>query len=416
MNVWLISIFEQTPVDNVSSTRFMNIADEALALGHRVTFFASTFKHNTKVQRYPETTRASINPSYQVAFIKSLSYRKNLGFKRIFSHYQYSKRLVREFRTHDLPDVIYIAFPPMSIAFEVSKWAAKKNIPVIIDVIDPWPDIFRAAFPKLPKVAFDILLSPMTWKLRFILKKVSGVTAISDQYIRWARNYEPRITNTLCAYPAVKLKDMQQRLHEIDKVTQRDPNKLRVIYAGSLASSYDMPTILGAAELLNKKYENQIEFVIAGAGPQEQMIREHEGRLSNLKFLGRLPKDELLKEYFLSDLGLIQHVKGATQSVTYKLFDLLASNLPILNSLESEMKDIILNNKVGLFNAPGDANQLAENIELLFKDREKLKTFKENGLRLTREQGDATVVYQRAVRFMESIVEKNRMKNGSANA
>src|SRR5690606_40087903 len=105
------------------------------------------------------------------------------------------------------------------------------------------------------------------------------------------------------------------------------------------------PTILKAAKILNDRHGDKIQFVIAGAGPQAELIKKYLSELTNLKYLGRIPKTELLKEYYLSDVGLTQHVKGASQSVTYKLFDLLSCGLPILNSLESEMKNIILDNR-----------------------------------------------------------------------
>src|SRR5205823_690258 len=116
-----------------------------------------------------------------------------------------------------------------------------------------------------------------------------------------------------------------------------------------------------------------------------------------LTYLGRLPKDELMKEYYKADIGMTQHIKGATQSVTYKLFDLLVCGLPIMNSLESEMKDIILNNEVGMFNKPHDPEQLAANIEKLYLDRALLGRMKKNAIDLTARSGDALVVYNKAV-------------------
>src|SRR5690606_21601938 len=115
-----------------------------------------------------------------------------------------------------------------------------------------------------------------------------------------------------------------------------------------------------------------VHFYIAGTGPQLHLIETYLEESDNLTYLGRLPKDELMKFYAFSDLGLTQHMKGASQSVTYKLFDLLASGLPILNSLESEMKDIILDKKVGLHNDPGNAEQLRDNILYFYKNKNEL--------------------------------------------
>ena len=127
---------------------------------------------------------------------------------------------------------------------------------------------------------------------------------------------------------------------------------------------------------------------------------------SNLNYLGRLPKEQLMEEYYKADLGLTQHIRGATQSVTYKLFDLLACGLPIMNSLESEMKAIILNNQVGFHNESGDANQLATNILSCYNDRTLLETMKQNALALTSREGDSAIVYAKALDYMEHIAQK----------
>jgi glycosyltransferase involved in cell wall biosynthesis len=111
-----------------------------------------------------------------------------------------------------------------------------------------------------------------------------------------------------------------------------------------------------------------------------------------------------MEEYYVSDIGLTQHIKGATQSVTYKLFDLLACGLPIMNSLESEMKSIIVDYKVGFHNSPGDFEQLAKNIHLCYEDSALLSAMKTNALQLTAEQGDSKMVYENALHFIENQV------------
>ena len=112
-------------------------------------------------------------------------------------------------------------------------------------------------------------------------------------------------------------------------------------------------------------YGQAIQFVIAGDGPQKGVVEQYASLNGNLRYLGRISKDRLMKEYAKARMGLIQHTENATQSVTYKLFDLLGAGLPILNSLESEMKDIILENQVGLHNRPGKIEELVNNIDLL---------------------------------------------------
>ncbi len=397
MNIWLVSIFEQTPIDKVFSTRFISIADEALSRGHKVTFWGSTFKHNTKEQRFDKTTYLDHKDNYRLVFVKSMQYEKNVAPKRLISHAILGKEMVKEMQKTGKPDVILLAFPPISLAYEVTAWAKNKGIPLIIDIIDPWPSSFEKAVPGWASFLKDAIFSIPRKRLTESLKRVDVITAISNQYLDWSSNFF-EVEAKECLYPAADFAVIQRYIKD-SKSLDLPQKKLNLIYAGSLASSYDIATILEAAHEL-ATYED-IHFFIAGAGPQEDKIEAYTEDHSNLTFLGRLAKDVLMQYYAHCDLGMTQHIEGATQSVTYKLFDLLSAGLPILNSLESEMKDIIVNNKVGMHNSPGNAQELAQNILSFYENPEKLKSYKENGLKLAREVGDTKVIYKRFVDLLE---------------
>jgi glycosyltransferase involved in cell wall biosynthesis len=406
MNIWLISIFEQTPLDNSYSWRFMGIAETAAKNGHKVTFIASTFRHTSKKQRYLKTTRVNVAENYDMLYVKSLGYKKNVSFKRLYSHYEYSKRLVKEIeKIETKPDVILLAYPPMSIASEITKWAKQKKIPTVIDIIDPWPDILnknrKGVFGMVPAFA----VAPLKNKVTRIFTDVTAISAISKKYVEWGTSYCSKHKNCKWFYPAVDLTAIQNDIAAVATTEKTNPDEFRLVYAGSLAVSYDIKTILRAAEILYPTYGNKIKLIIAGKGIQDIDIKEYLTKYDNVAYLGWLAKEQLLKEYFKADVGLAQYTIGSTQTVTYKLFDLLSFNLPILNSLVGEMNDIILDNKVGLFNEPGNAQQLADNIELLYKDRNLLTALTNNCAPVTAKLGDSKVVYKNMIDYLGEVAD-----------
>ena len=402
MNIWLVSIFEQTPIDHVFSTRFICIAEEALSRGHKITFWGSTFKHNTKEQRFESTTAVKQHDNYKLIFVKSKAYEKNISFRRLHSHALLAKEMVKEFNQQkEKPDILLMAFPPISLTNEVSKWTSANNIPLCLDIIDPWPDLFEKVIPSWASILSKLIFYVPKKKVRNAFSKVDVITAISNQYLDWSEKYH-KVPQKECLYPAADFEAIRDYINKAEPINARK-YKLDIIYAGSLASSYDIPTLLKAAKILQ---EEDIHFYIAGAGPQEEMIQNYIRNASNVSYLGRLSKEELMRYYAHCDLGMTQHIKGATQSVTYKLFDLLAAGLPILNSLESEMCTIILNNRVGLHNPPGNVSVLVENIRLYLSNPIKLKEDKENGFKLAKEVGDTAVIYRRFVNLLEETSRK----------
>lgn len=404
MNIWLVSIFENTPLDDNLNTRYNSIAKEASNRNHQVTFWSSTFRHNVKKQRILANNEVLISENIKVKFVEAKSYSNNISFSRMLSHFNLGKKMIKAFNNQpELPDVIVIAFPPISTAFEVVQWAKKKSIPAIIDIIDPWPDVFIQHMAGIKRSIVHLGVTPLQRKTAIAFRNSSAVMAISKQYIDWAKQYTKEQKKSAYFYPAVQFEEIKKQL-EVAKTKRTKQNDiLTVIYAGSLGFSYDLPTILKAAELLEKK-QPQIQFIIAGDGPQKTIVEDYQSTHSNLKYLGRLSKEKLMEEYYVSDIGLTQHIKGATQSVTYKLFDLLACGLPIMNSLESEMKSIIVDHKVGFHNNPSDFEQLAKNILRCYEDKALLSAMKVNALQLTAEQGDSKTVYENALHFIEAQV------------
>ena len=252
MKIWLISIFEQTPIDKVFSTRFNSIGNEAVKRGHKVTYFASTFKHNTKNQRFDKTTKLKENDNFELVFIKSPSYSGNISAKRLKAHYDFAKEARKEIENHPKPDVILMAFPPITLSTEISSWARKQGIPVIMDIIDPWPSTFTIAVPGMLRPAANLALFPMERNLKKTLGNVSAVTAISQQYVDWAKGYYPGISKSKVFYPAADFDLMREHIQKWKNLVSKDSEKLTLIYAGSLAKSYDIKCILEAAGSLEK--------------------------------------------------------------------------------------------------------------------------------------------------------------------
>ena len=168
----------------------------------------------------------------------------------MYSHWKFSKTLVNFCNAQPKPDVIYLGYPPISMAYEVSNFAVKNNIPLVLDIIDPWPDTFKHAIPG-PDIAKSSLLFPFLLKVKGIFNENNNVTGISNQYIQWAASFKNNVKLLRCFYPAVNFIKITNTIAELKREV-KDDGKFNVIYAGSLAISYDVKCILDAASILEK--------------------------------------------------------------------------------------------------------------------------------------------------------------------
>ncbi|WP_138429456.1 glycosyltransferase family 4 protein [Fodinibius saliphilus] len=403
MNIWTISLFDPTPYDNVGNLRFIQIANAAIKGGHQVTHFTSTFRHTSKKQRFNKDTTLPIEPGYSVEYIRSKGYKKNISIKRIFAHRDFAQQLIDSLAGRHKPDIIFISMPPIVSAARVVEWASENDIPIVVDIIDPWPDSFIKDVPNALKPLSRVFIQPFYNRVRGVFRNADAVTSISNGYLDWAKSQCKTIRQTKCFYPAQDLEAIQSKIEDFKKTESRNEEVLRIIYVGSLGSSYDIPAIVKASEIMDKKHPGQTEFIVAGVGPQSEIVEEYQKKLGNLQYLGWISDEELIRQYFLSDLGLIQHKNNFTQTVTYKLFSYLSAGLPILNSLQSEMADIISENNVGLNNMNGDYKKLVKNIEYFLYNRDQLQLYKQNAIALTKEKGDSNSVYGEMIAFFEEI-------------
>jgi len=77
----------------------------------------------------------------------SLKYKKNVSIERIINHhilaYKFSKLAELEVQ----PDVVLCSYPTIELSLVATKYGKRKNVPVIIDVRDLWPDNFLDMVP-----------------------------------------------------------------------------------------------------------------------------------------------------------------------------------------------------------------------------------------------------------------------------
>ena len=399
MNIWIVSLFEPTPLDKTRPMRFMSVANAAIQHGYKLTHFACTFRHSTKVQRFKGNHVEKINPKHEIHYVYGPVYKKNISYSRLKSHQVFTKNLMNHIKTLERPDVVLIAFPPISTAFKLGNWCKLNQIPYVIDIIDPWPDVFERFIPKAFKGVSKIALKPYRKKVKQIMEKASGVSSISKAYTEWALSvgFEKSKPREFF-YPSVPIDEIHQKLNKIEASPS---GKLTLIYAGNFGVAYDIPIILEVAKQFDKDFPGQTEFVFCGAGHYQEQIAKQSEQTNNLTFLGRLGYDDLMKAYKNADLGLAQYAKGATQTVTYKLFDYLAAGLPVLNSLPTEMAEIIEEYEVGANNLPDEPQKLFENIKLYFENKDLLEDHKKRAIETTKAIGDNKTVYTKFINFLE---------------
>src|SRR5262249_20840318 len=121
-----------------------------------------------------------------IFLVRTLSYKRNISIRRLVSYALLS--VSTALRLLSLPrkaDVIMCVGPVEEI-FLVSLYCRLKKIPLVLDVVDLWPDLYLKAFPNWARPAARLLLYPYFMLAKAAYRRATHVTAVSDAYAQWA--------------------------------------------------------------------------------------------------------------------------------------------------------------------------------------------------------------------------------------
>ena len=190
-----------------------------------------------------------------------------------------------------------------------------------------------------------------------------------------------------------------------------DRDKFYVTYCGNIGLSQNMDMLLEVAKALESN-EN-IHFVLVGNGAYLEQVKQiiNDKNVQNVTLLPFQPYEDISHVFSLGDVGLVISKPGiGAASVPSKTWSILSASRPVLaNFDENELRNIIENNKCGIFTKAGDKVAFTDAILKLYSDKELCKEMGMKGRQfilnnLTREIGT-----QKYVNVIKQIVNHNKL-------
>lgn len=384
------------------------IADELRRRGHSVVWWSTTFFHPTKQLLFPDSTEVMISDGYGIRLIKGLPYQTNISLRRYLHYKLLAHRFQRICAREDPPDLIVAALPDYDLTAQMVRYARSHGIPVLVDIQDLWPDIFLVKLPRLLRpfgraaLAFDFL------KLRTLLWNATGLLACSEAYLNWGirgAGRERRSTDQVFyhGYPEPEMEPKRAIPNECNALIERLRSKQVFTFVGTFGHSYDLPLVVAAARRIAET-DPDVHFVLAGAGEQSQEIGRMAADLENVTLPGWLQKSSISAILQVSEVGLATYTAQAPQSLSYKPFEYLAHGLPILSSLQGELKDLLATHDVGETYQAGDVNDFVMKVLNLARNPGRMARLSNNARTVFSNHFSKEKIYGAYVSHIESIL------------
>jgi len=413
MHVWIVEATEPLPfIDtNYRDLRCSTLAQELVARGHEVTWWTSTFDHMKKQHRFDGPRSVEVEPGLRLNLMHGPGYKKNISLGRLLHHRALARAFEQECRTQPKPDVLFACLPIPELAEKAAIYGRVQGVSVVIDVRDQWPDVYLMVFPaKLRRLA-RLALLPEFWRIRRTLQTATGITAVSETYLKWALNYAGRpIRKTDGVFPLGYPSPNVGTQSEIETLAAQlrtkykiRPDAMVVTFIGMFGASYDLETVIEAARVLQVEGPLNIQIVLAGDGEDGPKLRAMSYGLENVVFTGWLDQTSILALMRLSSVGLAAYGKNSPQSLPNKPFEYMAAGLPILSSLRGELEDLIRGEQIGLQYRAGDVASLVEKIRWLAANSDARRVIGTRARILFEERFSAEVIYPRLAQHLEEV-------------
>lgn len=407
MYIWYISSFEPLPVGEGGRLLRSGMIARALADGgHKVELWIPSFDHQKlRVVAVDENDKSN-KFGFRVRYLPSLGYTNDVSLRRYISNFMLGFSLRRLLRSQSvLPDLIVCQIPLIELSLESARFAKSNDIPYVVDIRDPWPDIYKRLLPKYAAWMFPIFFVREIWAVKYILRNAASITAVSRTYVDWSNKYLRGLTSARkrCFYigyqPADRTEQTCPPLVEFAKIRAR--HRYLALYCGSLGNNCDVGVLIEASKLLSKSDCGEIGIVVVGGGEGELELATAADSSDCLYFLGWTESCFLPQMLNESDVGLAVFPASAMNSMTNKYFEYLYYGLPIVNSLSGEAASLLNEINAGLTYESGNP---VDFIEKLYGVIKKIRNseYKASQISEVGKMYDASLIYKNYVEFLTS--------------
>lgn len=271
------------------------------------------------------------------------------------------------------PDVVVATSPQLLCAAAGYALARTLGAPFVFEVRDLWPESILA----VEAMRDNLLVGALKGLARFLYAHCDQIVTVGAGYRRGiAERY---------AVPESSMEVVRNGIDTTLFVPGPRDNEVRraygwndrfvCLYAGTLGMAHGLQTVLEAARQL-KHARPDVLFAFVGAGAEKEALQQTAAAwgLANVQFIDQQPKARVPLFYAACDLGLVtlRDTPLFQEVLPSKMFEYLGMERPILTNVGGEARAVIEAASGGVYVPAGNAAALAEAIERLACQPDKL--------------------------------------------
>lgn len=257
-------------------------------------------------------------------------------------------------------DAVWVNYSPVTLALPMWMQQLLRGTPTVCDVGDLWPDTIQVS-------GLDGVARLNGRAMRLIERWCEAMYESSDMvtYI------SPGVGELLASrgVPEHRLqylpKPADERTFHPGGTSLRsslaiDEDAVVVSYAGAMGAAQGMDTLLEAVALVD---DPRLVVLLAGSGAGYGQLKRRAAELSlaNVRFLGRLPQEQMTDLMATSDAAYVSLADHPLSAVTMpsKTQAALASGRAVLAAAVGDLANLVSGGRLGFVAQPGDSASIA---------------------------------------------------------
>ena len=406
MKIWLLTISEPLPINKgIRKNRTAFLAEKLIERGHSVLWWTSAFNHFKKEWIFNEDTTLNLSDNFTIKALRGWGYKKNFSLKRFLDHriiaLKFKKLALKEMK----PDIIVASMPSHDLAFQAVVFSKRNKIPVIMDVRDQWPDIFFEYFPAWARKIAKVFLWRDFKMVKYCFQNATHLVSMMGSMLDWAllkTKREKTINDRIFYLGAKKRKSMPSATEKLSSIKNLVKDKFIFIFIGAFNETYNPLILTKAAKALSNL---NIHFILGGDGIYFSQVKQASEKLRNITLTGWLSEEEINFLLSLSNIGIIPSSRKI-DAFPNKAFTYFSAGLPLVSSLEGDLKEIIKKHNLGLYYPANNLPLLIECIKQLYENRNLYKEMSQKVKEVFDEHFDADKIYKEYADYIEKTTSK----------
>lgn len=257
-------------------------------------------------------------------------------------------------------DVVFCFQPsPFTIALPALLLSRLKKAPLILWVLDCWPETLEA----IGVVRRPSAIRAVGVAVGAVYRRCSLVLGQSQAFAASIRHWSGQ--DNFRHFPNW-IEDAFAGACNVPSRAQESEH-FRIVFAGNIGEAQDFPTVLEAIDALR---DEPVRWIIAGAGRRAEWLSQAlaaRNLTHCVEMTGRLPSYEMPALFASADALLVSLARKPIFAMTVpgKVQSYMAAGKPIVGLLDGEGRRLIQSVGCGLAAPAGDASALVKNVRSL---------------------------------------------------